>query len=139
MCSLAAVLLEDIASEPIAEMYQLVKPDGWTVPDEAAAIHGLTTEILEEKGYPAAAILERFMREFYEEAALLVGYGIEYDLKLLRGELRRAAMPDRYGEKPNLCVMRQPTKPCNLPPTEAMMRTGRKWNKTPTRTEAYPI
>ena len=40
---LGAILYDD-ERRVVAEMNLVVRPDGWTVPAEAAAIHGFTTE-----------------------------------------------------------------------------------------------
>src|SRR5262249_30955882 len=60
ICSLGYVLFDPEGGTDI-EVYDLVKPDGWTVPAEVAAIHGLTTELLLEKGTPIREALDRFL------------------------------------------------------------------------------
>lgn len=117
-----------------------IKPDGWTMPADLAEKmgHGLTQEFLEANGVPIREALERFI-PLHDAADLLAAYGVDFDLKGLRGELRRAGFPDHYGEKQKFCVMRACTPHCKIPPTEAMMATGRKTFKTPNLTEAAGI
>jgi DNA polymerase-3 subunit epsilon len=41
---LAALLCDEATGEDLQQMNMIILPDGWTVPDEVAAIHGITTE-----------------------------------------------------------------------------------------------
>ena len=119
-------------------VYDLVKPDGWTVPAEAAAIHGLTTELLLEKGIPIREALDRFLVA-HVLADQLTGFNTNFDLKLLRGELRRCGLQDGYGALPVLDVLHQVRPYCKIAPTHAMHRAGRHYSKTPKLLEAYEI
>lgn len=145
MVQLAMVLIEthddDLgipAHTELAAYEGIIKPDGWTVPDDVAAIHGLTTAICEERGVPVREALDRF-NSFLDQAAEFLTFGVLFDSKILRGELRRAGLPDRFGEKPEACVMRAATPVCKMPPTNAMMAAGRKTFKTPKLGEAHQI
>ena len=50
IAQLAALLCLD--GVEIASLNAIVRPDGWTIPDEVAAIHGITTERAREEGVP---------------------------------------------------------------------------------------
>ena len=41
---LAAALVDIDTRRTIASMDVIVKPDGWTIPDDTVAVHGITTE-----------------------------------------------------------------------------------------------
>lgn len=135
ICGLAWLVYDTIApgGDP-ALSYYLIKPDGWTVPAAAVEIHGLTTDRLMAEGKPIAEVLEHFCLS-HDDCETIGGFGVEYDLKMLRGELRRADMKDRYGELAKIDVMRMAQKVCKLPPT-AKMRGG---FKPPTLAEAHRI
>lgn len=137
ICSIAAVLVEP-AGATVEELDTLIAPDGWMMPAEVTAIHGLTLEDCQTRGVPIKDALTRF-DAMMDRAATVVGFGIEFDLKMLRGEYRRAGMPDRYGEKPKRCLMRECTPLCKIPPTNAMMSSGRYTFKTPKLIEAVDI
>lgn len=136
ICSIATALFDQERS--IEMRHDFVRPNGWTVPPEAAAIHGLTTERLTEIGIPIDEALSNFL-DIYDRADELVVYGAEFDLKMIRGELRRASRPDRYKEKPTKCAMRRATMACKMPPTDAMLAVGRRTYKTPKLQEAHEI
>ena len=137
IASIAAVLFDD-GRVPVGTMHDFVRPDGWAVPPDVTRINGLTTQRLAEIGIPIAEALANFLA-LYERADELIAYGAEFDLKMLRGELRRAGLPDHYKGKPAKCAMRRATHACRMPPTQAMLAAGRKTNKTPKLTEAHEI
>ena len=49
---LAALLVDMDTRETIQSMDVICRPDGWTIPDEVAAVHGITTEHAAEVGIP---------------------------------------------------------------------------------------
>lgn len=141
MAQLAMVLVEQ--PEPLTfnvlERYvAMVTPEGWTMPDEVARIHGLSTEKLLAEGRPVREVLDRF-NEFYDRCDEYLSYGIIFDTKIMRGALRRNGYPDRFGEKAEGCVMRAATEPCRMAPTANMMAAGRRGPKTPKLIEAHEI
>lgn len=112
------------------EYNALIKPDGWTMPPEATEIHGLTHEMLMEKGVPVREALEAYTAAIAEGRAM-AAHNAVHDAKQIRGELRRAGMPDQFESAPNLCTMRSLTDICRIP--KANGHKGWKW---PTLTEA---
>lgn len=137
MVAMAASLIE-VGNKPLATFECIIRPDGWTIPVEVARIHGITTEIAMERGVPLAKAIDAFM-ELFDRAEVHATYGMLFDEKIRRGECRRLGRPDRFGEKPEVCVMRTLTPICNLPPSDKMAKSGRLWPKTPTLTEAVSI
>lgn len=120
IAQLASVLLEvnDDWSERLllSDKSALVRPDGWEMPADLAEKlgHGLTTERLLADGIPIADALAGYL-ELFDQCELIAGYNIEYDLKLIRGELRRLGLPDHYAERPVFCAMRAATPICEIP------------------------
>ena len=108
------------------EVDLLIKPDGWTLEPGAAAINGLTLERLMVGGVPIAEALAEYS-EAVKSGRVVVAYNAQFDTKVLRGELRRAAMPDLFMETRNICVMRGMTDICQIP--YANGRAGFKFPK----------
>jgi DNA polymerase III epsilon subunit-like protein len=98
LASISAALI-DLEWNEIRLLDALVAPDGWEMPPEALALNGLTTEHLIANGAPIAEILGQY-DEMLSECDLVVCFSLAFDMKIMRGELRRVGMPDRYGEKP---------------------------------------
>ena len=58
---LCAELFDDEAGRVLHALNFIIQADGWTVPDEAAAVHGITTEIALSHGVPMRAVLPLFV------------------------------------------------------------------------------
>lgn len=69
---------------------------GEEIPEEAAAIHGITTEMVDRDGEAAQAVLEMIMikiRSVQHSGIPLVIYNSPYDLTVLDRELERQGLP----------------------------------------------
>lgn len=103
LCQLGMIWLKDDLST-IAEAEYTIKPDGWTISEEATGVNGLTQELLEEIGIPIGRALEQYA-EAIDRRNVIVGFNTPYDIKLMRGELRRAKLEDRYMQTRTLDLM----------------------------------
>jgi DNA polymerase III epsilon subunit-like protein len=112
------------------QWFTLVRPDGWDMPAAAEAINGLSTARLEAEGVDVSVPLA-----IYSGAVAcgrtVVAYNVQYDLKIMRGALRRAGYPDLYHATDSLCIMEAMTPICAVPSARGV---GYKWPKL---TEAY--
>ena len=134
---LAGVLCDDAGAE-VARYESIVKPDGWTVHEGAARVHGITTEIAAKEGQPIAAVLDGF-DALVSKAGLLVAFNLRFDDKLLRGERRRLGRPDGFGTVPVFCAMKGATPLCKIEPTKKMKTAGFTKFKTPRLSEAVKV
>lgn len=82
----------------------LIKPEGWEMHPEAAEKTGLTTERLKEHGTPIAEAMALYDAGIAARR-VVVGFNVQFDLKMCRAELRRAGLEDRYLQTRNLCMM----------------------------------
>jgi len=96
------------------EVAFLIKPEGWTMSAETAAIHGLTQEKLLAEGVPVLGALTAY-NEALDGEYIVVGYNVSYDLKVMRGELRRAGLADRFETTRSVDCMRPLTSVCKIP------------------------
>jgi DNA polymerase III epsilon subunit-like protein len=103
---------ENLQEESIVDL--LVHPDRWTMPPEVAAINHLPQEFLMEKGLPVAHVLQAYT-DAVDRGLIVVAFNSQFDLKVMRGELRRAGMDDSFERTPNICVMRPLTDICKIP------------------------
>ncbi|MDR3464195.1 MAG: 3'-5' exonuclease [Beijerinckiaceae bacterium] len=107
LASLAVIRLDAELNEEGADEY-LIKPEGWTLPAEATTINGLTMERLEAEGRPIGKILDLYAG-LIECGYVVVAFNAQFDAKIMRGELRRAGLPDLFEQTRNICVMRAAT------------------------------
>lgn len=108
----------------------IIRPEGFTIPAGAAAVHGITTERALREGISLAVALEAFVA-CLNRAKLIVAHNIAFDAKIIGAELFRLNSPAQLHTKPQLCTMEASTRYCKLP-----SRYGYKW---PTLTELHGI
>lgn len=86
----------------------LIKPRGWIMEKEAIEKTGLTTEYLEAHGGPIDEALDLYVRAI-ESRRVLGGWNLRnFDMKLMRGELRRAGKEDLFMSSRSIDLM----QPC---------------------------
>lgn len=114
MASFAAVFT-DSQGLPMERVKHFVRPEGWTMAyfDDlaraegklpASAINGLTDERLNAEGVPVALPLTVYS-EAIKAGLTPIAFNKLFDLKIMRGELRRAGMPDLFEETKAICAM----------------------------------
>jgi len=115
-----------------AEINVLVRPDGFEIPAEATAVHGITTEHAMAHGLPLVDVL-LLIQSILAVQTLLVCHNKAYDLRVVAGEFQRKRLNclsdgtypmDRY---PSFCTMEAMTPLCKLPPR--FPGTQYKWPK----------
>ena len=92
----------------LGEKMMYVRPDGWTVPTEAVAIHGKTTEYLMGAGRPIKDVMAEFEQDL-KTCMLLVGHNSEFDKNALAAEAWRGGNGDlgaSISAFPCVCTMR---------------------------------
>ncbi len=118
-----AWLLADDDGGEIESAEYIVKPEGFTIPAEAARIHGISTEMAIRDGLDIKSVLAEALM-CLGKVSQLVGHNIDFDEKILGAELLRAGHPNCVETKQRLCTMRSATDYCRLPGPY-----GYKWPK----------
>lgn len=141
VCELAAVLFDDTDGEQLATLHTIIRPDGWTIPAETAAIHGITTEFAESMGTPMRLVLPVFL-SLWERSDVRCAHNESFDRRMLRIELFRTppyteADADKWMAAPAFCTQAKSTPILKLPPTEKMIAAGRRHSKSANLSEAY--
>lgn len=80
------------------EKNYIVKPDGWDIPDDAAAIHGITTEIAREKGIPFIDIANEFLTDAINYA-LVCAHNIYFDTSMIKSNILKFCGREFYDDK----------------------------------------
>lgn len=133
-------LLYTEAGELIDSFEAIIRPDGWTIPDEAAAVHGITTEMAMDLGIPEADALEGFLA-IHQRTELRVAHNCSFDDRILRIALKRfrsEEAADAFKTGASYCTAMNAKPICQIPPTEKMKASNfRNQFKTPNLAEAY--
>lgn len=119
-------ILVDPEERVVGEINLLVRPDGWTIPPEAAAVHGITQEKAELYGLPIAQVMRIFMG-FVFRSKLLVAHSFSFDSNMLQRELFLLGLKnsaDAFKAIPSFCTMQSTTDVLKIPGPY-----GYKWPK----------
>jgi DNA polymerase-3 subunit epsilon len=136
---LAAELWDEASDTVFGFMDRIIKPNGWTIPDDVAALTGITTERAEAEGIPIADAFEEFL-DLWQRSTFRCGHNETFDMRMVRIELIRDGRrntADVWKAGPAFCTQSKSTKIINLPPTEKMKAAKRFHAKSPNLGEAY--
>jgi DNA polymerase-3 subunit epsilon len=117
----------------------IIRPDGWTIPPEVVAIHGISQERALAEGIDEADAVSRFVW-LAARAALRVAHNEKFDraimrIAMLRAGVRRAVI-EALEAGPFCCTCAEAAGIVNLPPTEKMLAAGYNKPKPPKLEEA---
>lgn len=127
---LGALLTDDDGTER-SSLNVIIRPQGWTIPKEAADIHGITTEMAAICGIPIESALSVFT-QFLRNSSVVVAHNIDFDFLVICSEFHRKRKPEviqLLEASDKFCTMRASTDICQLPGLY-----GFKWPKL---TEAH--
>jgi DNA polymerase-3 subunit epsilon len=136
---LGACLVDLDARKEHASLDLVIKPEGWTVPDDVAAIHGITTEHALSVGVPASLAFGLLM-ELWAAADVRIAHNEQFDARLVRIGLMRhdtREEADRWKDGKAQCTQLLSTPILKLPPTARMIAAGRRHHKSANLGEAY--
>jgi DNA polymerase III subunit alpha len=92
----------------------LIKPENFTIPYNAAKVHGITTEFAAEHGDDLRLVLEQFILAL-EQAEVIVGHNIRFDLNIIGAELLRCGFENYLEGKIYISTDLESTEYCALP------------------------
>ncbi len=136
---LAAILVDLDKREILQCMDVICKPDGWVIPDEVIAIHGISNERATEEGISEKLALEKFM-DFHSKCVLRIAHNESFDARIIRIAQHRFGSSDmelaawKTGKAE--CTQRLATPIMKLPSTEKMKAAGFFKNKSANLGEA---
>ncbi len=138
MVQLAAKLVNVDTREVLSSMDVIIKPDGWTIPDDVIAIHGITNERAAAEGIPESEAVDQFlaMVEKMGYGGEVIGHNISFDQRIVRIAIKRYLDPlaeegdvlpsDQWKDRKSFCTMWKSRSLVKLP-----------GNKLPKLIEAY--
>ena len=112
----------------ISEKSYIVKPDGFSIPTNAAKIHKITTKVAMEKGHNLSFVIDEFIEDF-NKSKYIVGHNIDFDKKIIGAELIRLSKQDVMNNKETFCTMKLSVNFCKI--------FGKTDYKYPTLQELY--
>ena len=134
---LAGLLIDDAVGYEVSSFDFIVRPDGWFIPDEAAAVHGITQTRALVQGVPLALAVAAYvnLRTLADEIA---GHNVSFDLGVVAAAIHRLGRtPAHRGPAAVVCTADLGAPYVKLPPTEKMIAYGYGPYKRPTLSELY--
>ncbi|MDD3721279.1 MAG: 3'-5' exonuclease [Lutibacter sp.] len=101
----------------------IVKPNGFTIPEEASNIHRITNKMAISEGLPLSLVLNEFYK-LVEKTTNLVAHNMAFDEKILGAEFLRSGYSNPLPFKNRICTMHSTTDFCKI-----KNRYGYKWPK----------
>ncbi|MCP4458776.1 MAG: DNA polymerase III subunit alpha [Cytophagales bacterium] len=106
--------LHDATGKLLSQGNHIVKPEGFTIPFNAAKIHGISTERALEVGEPLGEVLDKFTKDV-DKSKVLVGHNIEFDNKIIGAEYLRVGKENLLVDFPNSDTSTETVEFCQLP------------------------
>ncbi|MGL2962328.1 DNA polymerase III subunit alpha [Flavobacterium sp. RSB2_4_14] len=100
-CIQIAWQLHDDMGNLLEHQDYLVKPKGFNIPYDAERIHGISTELAEEKGIDLQEILEKFNLAL-SKAKFIVGQNVGFDINIMGCEFYRMGIQSPMSQMPVL-------------------------------------
>lgn len=86
LVSLGALGLSEDGNTECCSFYSVVRPDGFTIPEGASRVHGITTEFALQNGLEVGSVLKNFLRLFLA-AKYVVAFNKVFDNQVIQREL----------------------------------------------------
>ncbi len=114
-CIQIAWQLHDEFGELLEHQDFLIQPDGFNIPYDAEQIHGISTQLAQEKGLPLTEVLELF-NEALSKTNFVVGQNVKFDLNIMGCEFHRQDIETKLNALPQLDTCTEATaKLCEIP------------------------
>lgn len=135
-----AALLTDETGAKLASIDLLVRPDGWTIPEDLQQMTGITMERALQGGLPELVVLSVF-EALWRRADVRVAHNESFDARILRIGFKRfggICDPDDWKAGRAECTSKLASPIMRLPPTDRMVAAGFGGKpKPPKLEEAY--
>lgn len=138
---LAAELIDADTGNTLAFMNMMIRPEGWTIPEELEKLTGITNALAARFGHQIDSAIDMFVT-MWSEAEIRVAHNESFDARMIRIEAMRCYREDHglhedWKNGTVFCTQSNSTSILNLPPTAKMVAAGRNHAKSPNLGEAY--
>lgn len=131
------LILADDSGAAWATVELIVRPDGYTIPEAASRVHGVTTEMAKAVGIPLMVAVAAFTN-LRALADCVVAHNYPFDDLVMRAAIARTGRkPAHPGPMKSICTMELAKPLMNLPPSQRMIAAGMDGPKPPSLMEAH--
>ena len=124
-----AWIMADDEGHTLSSGSRIIKPEGFIIPDEAAAIHGITTERALQEGQPRKQVMRK-VQDLLGKVNFIVAHNLVFDANVVAAEMARCGIHTDILYYNAFCTMVGTTDLCKLPFPDGMTHYGKyKWPK----------
>lgn len=116
----------DINGRLLDKSTYIIRPSGFIIPKDAAAIHGISHERAMREGVPLERVLLEF-RDAIRHSHLLVAHNYQFDFPVLNAEFIRSRLSHEMEKKQSFCTMMSTKNLLRIP--HPNIRNDYKWPK----------
>lgn len=106
--------LHDAEGNLIEAKEFIIRPENFTIPYNAAKVHGISTELALREGEDLKLVLEQFINAL-SRTKVIVGHNIDFDLNIIGAEFLRCGFENYFEGKAQLCTKLESVEYCALP------------------------
>lgn len=140
LASIAMILYDSEAHRIVSSFNAMVQPEGWSMPEEAGRVNGLTDEYLHKVGIPSPIVANTVLALMLK-ADLRIAHNVDFDTKIVAAALWRAAIYEASEEAAHNIVKHWLSMPsyCTMQSSKTIVNALDKRGriKFPKLTEAY--
>ncbi|MDD2904376.1 MAG: 3'-5' exonuclease [Syntrophales bacterium] len=122
LVQLAWILTDKTGAEHKSSEY-IIKPHKFSIPHDAARIHGITTDIARQVGLNLKQVLDEIIIDI-SKAVVLIAHNMQFDERIVGAEFLRLGYQNYFENKNKKCTMQSSTNLCRIPGPY-----GYKWPK----------
>jgi DNA polymerase III epsilon subunit-like protein len=108
-----AYLVYDFDGNLIHSCNEIIKPNGFTIPLDASNVHGITTDIANQRGSKIEEVFEIFSIHL-KRVKVIVAHNMAYDEKIIGSELIRLGLENTLDSKEKICTMESTVDLCKI-------------------------
>lgn len=140
LSSIAMILYDTESRRIVSSFNAAVKPEGWSMPEEASRVNGLTDEYLHKVGIPFPIVAFTLLA-LMNKAELRIAHNADFDTKIVAAALWRAAISESPEDEAHIVVKHWLDMPsyCTMQSAKNVVNALDKRGKVkyPKLTEAY--
>lgn len=137
LVQLALVSCDD-SGNSVDAVSVIIRPNGWVIPEDMTAIHGISHERAMDEGIPETFAVDMFVGA-QARHILRVAHNESFDRRIMRIAMTRAGIErdiiEAIEARPSFDTCRGAQVLVNLPPTEKMLAKGMTGPKPPSLKE----
>jgi len=114
-------LIYDSNSALIHSEAHIIKPNGFTIPGDSVAVHGISQQQAQDEGIEGKLVFDRFSG-LLKQTDTVIAHNLNFDQTVLQAEFLRYNIKDTFKHPQKICTKVSGTDICKLPG-----KYGYKW------------